>query len=74
MADSSQVRTNTALLLAILALSAATMVWLFWHFPVITSVVTLAVLTVLGVSARLARSMDTDTDLEDGNQTSEPCR
>ena len=31
------------------------MVWLFWRFPVITAVATVAILTALGVSARLAR-------------------
>ena len=59
MTEAAHARTNIALLLVILALSAATMVWLFWHYPVITSLVTLAVLLALGVSARLARSIDT---------------
>ena len=70
MTESSRTRTNIAALLAILALSAATMVWLFWHFPVITAVVTLAVLTGLGISARLARSIDTSdlSELQGGNQ------
>ena len=60
MTDSSHMRTNIAALLTILVLSAATMLWLFWHFPVITGVATIAVLTTLGVSARLARLTDTD--------------
>jgi hypothetical protein len=58
MSDAAHTRTNIALLMAILALSATTMVWLFWHYPVITALVTVAVLAALGVSARLARSMD----------------
>jgi hypothetical protein len=61
MTDATHARSNIAALLAIWALSAATMVWLFWHFPVITAVATLAILTSLGVSARLARSTDTET-------------
>ena len=71
MTESSRTRTNIAALLAILALSAATMVWLFWHFPVITAVVTLAVLTGLGISARLARSIEveTGTELDRGEQS-----
>lgn len=70
MTDSSRMRTNIAALLAILILSAATMVWLFWHFPVITSVATIAILTTLGVCARLARSIDTDMgDLQSGKQS-----
>jgi CHASE2 domain-containing sensor protein len=67
MTDVSHARTNIAALLAILALSAATMVWLFWHFPLITTVVTLAILVGLGVCARLARS--TDSDMTDLNRT-----
>jgi O-antigen ligase len=62
MTESSHTRTNTAALLVILALSAFTMVWLFWHFPVITAVATAAILAALGVSARLARSADTESD------------
>jgi Flp pilus assembly protein TadB len=65
MIDVSHARTNIAALLAILALSAATMVWLFWHFPLITAVATVAILLGLGVCARLARSTDSDmTDLK----------
>ncbi len=59
MTEATQVRTNIALLLAILVLSATSMVWLLWHHPVITALITLSVLAALGVSARLARSMDT---------------
>jgi hypothetical protein len=36
------------------------MVWLFWHFPLITGVATVAILAALGVCARLARLTDTD--------------
>jgi Flp pilus assembly protein TadB len=65
MTDVSHVRTNVAALLAILALSAATMVWLFWHFPLITTAATVAILLGLGVCARLARLTDSDmTDLK----------
>jgi hypothetical protein len=65
MSDSSLARTNVAALLAILALSAATMVWLFWHFPLITTLATVAILLGLGVCARLARLTDSDmTDLK----------
>ncbi len=58
MSDVAQTRTNIALLMAILALSATTMVWLFWHYPVITALVTVTVWAALGISARLARSND----------------
>jgi hypothetical protein len=36
------------------------MVWLFWHYPLVTTVVTVGILAALGVSARLAHSTDTD--------------
>lgn len=63
MTASLHARTKIAALWAILSLSALIMVWLFWRYPVITAVATVAVLTALGVSARLARS--TDTELPD---------
>ncbi len=65
MKRSSYARTNIFVLLAVLTLSAATMVWLFWHHPVKTSIATIAVLAALGVSARLARSIETDSSNSD---------
>jgi hypothetical protein len=62
MTESSYSRTNTAVLLVLLALSASTMVWLFWHFPLITAVATVAILSALGLSARLARSVESDSE------------
>jgi hypothetical protein len=50
MKYSAGARANIAMFLAVLALSAVTMIWLFWHYPVKT----------FGVSARLARAVDTD--------------
>jgi uncharacterized membrane protein YqjE len=69
MAHSS--RANIVAFLAILALSALTMVWLFWHHPVKTLIATVAVLAALGVSARLARSVDPDSsaDLDHGEHS-----
>jgi uncharacterized membrane protein YqjE len=60
MTEASHSRAKIAALWTILALSALIMVWLFWRFPVITAVATVAILTALGVSARLARLIDTD--------------
>jgi hypothetical protein len=69
MTQSTHKRTNIVALLAILTLSSVTMVWLFWRFPVPTALVTVAVLAALGVSARLARSIDTEMpDLDSGEQ------
>jgi hypothetical protein len=56
----SYVRAKIAALFTILILSAATMLWLLWRFPLITAGVTLAVLTTLGVCARLARLTDSE--------------
>jgi cytochrome c-type biogenesis protein CcmH/NrfF len=41
--------------LCIMALSAATMVWMLWHFPVVTAIVTVVTLSAFGLAARLAR-------------------
>ena len=70
MSVASHSGTNIAVRLAILALSAVTMVWLFWHYPVITGVITLAILAALGVSARLARLIETDMpEMQGGKQS-----
>ena len=70
MTKSAQKRTNILGFLSIMALSSATMVWMLWHFPIATGVGTVIVLSVYGVSARLARSIESDalTDLKRGNQ------
>jgi hypothetical protein len=57
MNDSPHARANIFALL-ILLLSAATMLWLFWHYPLGTGIATIVVLAILGISARLARSID----------------
>jgi hypothetical protein len=60
MTHSSKTRRNVAIFLSVLSLSALSMVWLFWHHPVKTAVATIAVLAALGLSARLARSIEAD--------------
>jgi CHASE2 domain-containing sensor protein len=67
MTESSSARTGIVALLAILTVSAGTMLWLFWRFPLTTAVVTLGVLAALGVLARLARSID--VELQDMDRT-----
>ena len=71
MTHLSSARANIIAFLAILAISATTMVWLFWHHPIKTLVATVAVLAALGISARLARSVEPDavSELEHGNQS-----
>ena len=72
MTKSSQGPANIAIFLAVLALSALTMVWLFWHHPIKTLIGTIAVLAVLGISARLARAIEvevaTASDLDHSEQ------
>ena len=70
MTKSAQKRTNIFGFLTIMVLSSATMVWMLWHFPIGTGIATLVVLSVYGVSARLARSIESDglTELKRGNQ------
>jgi membrane protein implicated in regulation of membrane protease activity len=68
MTNTSIARANVVGFLAVLALSAVTMVWLFWHYPLKTIIASVAVLAALGISGRLARSIETETapDLDQG--------
>jgi hypothetical protein len=69
MTKSAQKRTNIFGFLSILALSSATMLWMLWRFPVGTGIATILVLSAFGVSARLARSIESEglADLDHGN-------
>ena len=67
MTESSSARMGILAFLATLAVSAATMLWLFWRFPLPTAIITLGVFAALGVSARLARSVD--VELKDLDRT-----
>ena len=60
MTTASKARANIVGFIAVLTLSALTMVWLFWHYPVKTLIATIGVLAALGISARLARSIEAD--------------
>ena len=62
MAHASQSQAKILVFLATLALSALTMIWLFWRYPLSTSVAALAVLAAFYGSAPLARSVETDSD------------
>ena len=59
MSASSSARMAMAFL-AIMTVSAGTMLWLFWRFPLMTAIVTLGVFAALVVLSRLARSIDVD--------------
>ena len=67
MSASASARMGTVAFLAILTVSAGTMLWLFWRFPLMTAIITLGVFTALVVLARLARSID--VDLQDLDRT-----
>ena len=67
MSATASARMGTVAFLAILTVSAGTMLWLFWRFPLMTAVVTLGVFAALVVLARLARSID--ADLQDLDRT-----
>ena len=58
--SSSTARIGIVAFLAILTVSAGTMLWFLWNFPLATAIVTLGVFAVLGVLAKLARSIDAD--------------
>jgi hypothetical protein len=69
MTISSSSRMNIVAFIAILTLSAGTMLWLFWRFPLMTALITLGIFLGLGVLARLARWVDVDiTDLDGTKQ------
>jgi len=70
MTKSAQKRTNIFSFLCIMALSSVTMLWMLWHFPVGTGIATVIVLALFGVSARLARSVESDglADMDRGKQ------
>ena len=65
MRNSAIERVNTVIFLIIAALSAGTMVWLFWHHPIKTVIGTIAVLAALGISARLARAIEAEATASD---------
>jgi hypothetical protein len=67
MGDSSSSRMGIVAFIATLTISAGTMLWLFWRFPLMTAIITLGVFAVLGVLARLARSIE--VDLTDRDRT-----
>lgn len=71
MANSSNPRSKVLVFVAVLALSALIMIWLFWRYPLGTAIAALAVLAALWMSARLARSVDGDADpaIEEGEQS-----
>lgn len=71
MAGKSSERRSVAVFISMLAVSSATMLLLFWKFPLATAGVTFAVLTVLAILAVLSRSIEVEQpelDLDQGKQ------
>ncbi len=69
MTVKSSGRRSVAVFISMLAVSSATMLVLFWKFPLATAGVTFAVLTVLGILAVLSRSIEVEKpelDLDQG--------
>jgi hypothetical protein len=66
--SASSSRIGVIAFIAVLSVSAGTMLFLFWRFPLATAVVTLGILAALGVLARLARSIDEMKDLDRSEQ------
>jgi hypothetical protein len=58
MKTSSSDRLRVAVFVAILLCSSATMLWLFWRFPIATGVVTVAIVIAVSLSTRLAKLSD----------------
>jgi membrane protein implicated in regulation of membrane protease activity len=71
MTVKSSERRSVAVFISMLAVSSATMLLLFWKFPLATAGVTFAVLTVLGILAVLSRSIEVEKpelELDQGKQ------
>jgi hypothetical protein len=60
MSGSARTHNKFWSLLAIVAVSSATMLWLFWHYPRVTGIATLIVLAAFAVLVRLARAVDAE--------------
>ena len=67
--SASSSRMGVVAFIAVLTVSAGTMLYLFWRFPLITAVATLGILAALGVLARLARSFDEMKDMDRTEQS-----
>jgi hypothetical protein len=61
------VRIQITVLLAVLLLSSITMVWLFWRFPLLTSLAAIVLVATLFQCARIARTIDTGASMLDSN-------
>lgn len=53
-------RSSIALFISAVTVSALTMVWMLWHFPIVTATTTLFVIACVTIAARLAKTIDSD--------------
>ncbi len=60
MTNSAPKRTSVVGFFANVTLSAATMLWLFWHFPPTTAIATLVVFAAFEISACVSRLLEAE--------------
>ncbi len=60
-------RFSIALFNTAVAISAVTMIWLLWHFPIVTVTSALIVLALVALVASLTKTLDTEPS-SDGSQ------
>ena len=58
MTTSTRAHTRLLTFLCVVALSSTVMLWMLWHFPLVTAIGAVGVLSTLGVSGRLAQPID----------------
>ena len=73
MTTTTQSPTRLIAFLCVLSLSAASMLWMLWRFPLGTTIAAVLMISVFGLLARVAQSFDGEGqpalgDLEGGNQ------
>jgi hypothetical protein len=60
MNNKKRERLSIALFNTAVAVSAATMIWLLWHFPIVTVTTALFLMAGVGLVASLTKSLDTE--------------
>lgn len=60
-------RSSIALFISAVTVSALTMLWMLWHFPIATATTALFVLAGVTIAARLAKTLDVDAGSSNGD-------
>ena len=63
-------RSSIALFISAVTISALTMVWMLWHFPIVTATTAVFVLAGVALAARLGKTLDTDSGSGDHDPNS----